>query len=282
MAVLAKVEEQLNKAPNLKGMFQLDVVQERAIKNYEGTTGRKDGQNRFESEVFAYMELMAEKPDLAKLDRFQHFKAIVKVMTMGLTLRDQKVYVMPGKNNTIKVQSSPAGKREMMERMPEIMKFPQANVVYKGDLFRYDYVNKVVLQHESTDKSPDPDKVTLDQILFAYQRIYWKSGPMLIEDVLVDKTKLIAAKNKSTMKSGGPWFEFPADMCRKVATNVAFTLYHKYPDNVVEFDKGEDTADDTTDVEHAVVDTQAEPQQPEQPVQQATVVNQKKDDFLDN
>ena len=81
MSALKKIEEQLASAPSIKAMMQLNMVQERFIANYEAVTGKKDGSTRFQSEVFAYLEIVNDKPDLMKADRFSHFAAIIKAGT---------------------------------------------------------------------------------------------------------------------------------------------------------------------------------------------------------
>ena len=171
MSNLKKIEEQLNAAPSVRHAMQFPFVQERFIANYQATTGKKDGEARFQSELFAYMEIVNEKPDLAKADRFSHFAAIIKAGTTGLSFRDNKLYVMPGPNNTVKVQSSPAGKREMMENMPDIKAFPEAQLVMKGDLFVVDKLSGQVIKHESTDKS-STDTSKLEDIIASYQQVY--------------------------------------------------------------------------------------------------------------
>lgn len=247
MSTLKKIEEQLENAPNIKSMLQLDVVQERFIANYSATTGKPDGVARFQSEAFAYMEIIADKPDLAKLPRFQHFAAIIKAGTTGLSFRDNKLYVMPGPNQTIKVQSSPAGKREMMENMPTIKQMPEAQLVMVGDVFTVDKLNGVVVKHETTPKSIT-DTSKLDNIVASYQRVYWKDGS--VKDVVLYMSDLLKAKSKSKAQSeAGFWAQWPGEACKKVATNRAFRLYHKYPDNITVFGKDDDKE------EEAVVET---------------------------
>jgi len=245
MSALKKIEEALISAPSIKALTQLPFVQERFIANYQAVTGRKDGEARFQAEVFTYLEIMEEKPDLKKADRFSHFAAMVKIGTMGLSLRDSKIYVMPGNNNTIKVQSSPAGKREMMEMMPDIKQVPEAQVVVKGDIFLHDKLNNVVLKHESTEKS---QPATLDNIICSYQRVTWKDGT--IKDVVVPHAALLKAKSKSKAQSeAGFWNQWPDEACKKVATNRAYRLYHKYPNNVITLGKDDDKEEEDTVVE---------------------------------
>lgn len=253
MSQLKKIEEQLERAPSIKAMLQIDFVQERFIANYQATTGKTDGPARFQSEAFAYMEIISEKPDLAALPKFQHFAAIIKAGTTGLSFRDNKLYVMPGKNKTIKVQSSPAGKREMMENMRTVKRFPEAQIVLKGDLFIEDKLNGVVIKHETTKETAK--EATLDNIVCAYQRIYWADGT--VNDIVVPKADLLKAKAKSPAQSEASfWAQWPGEACKKVATNRAYSRHHKYPDNLITYGVDSDKEEEATvDAPHEVVQT---------------------------
>lgn len=252
MSALTAIEKQLNEPKNIKGMMQLPMVQERFIKNYEAVTGRKDGQSRFESEVFAFMEILNHKPDLAKADRFSIFAAIVKAGTTGLSFRDNRLYVMPGANNTVIVQSSPAGKREMMEMMADVHRVPEPQLVMKGDIFVVDKLNNKIIKHESTEKSAT--EPLLDNIVASYQRVIYKNKDII--DVVVYHADLVKAKQKSKAQSDqGFWAQWPGEASKKVATNRMFARYHRYPQNVITYgadtDKEEDTQE-TTYTEQAV------------------------------
>ena len=214
------------------------------------------------------MEIVSEKPDLAKLPKFQHFAAIIKAGTTGLSFRDNKLYVMPGNNNTIKVQSSPAGKREMMENMAEIKQMPEPQLVLKGDEFVVNKLNGVIELHRSTAKSVECK--SLDDIVAAYQRVLWNDGT--INDVIIYHADLLKAKGKSKIKGdGGVWGEWPGEAAKKVSTNRAFRLYHKYPDNIVTFGADDDKADDTS---YQEVQSE-ESHSPQEEVQEAQVVADK-------
>ena len=242
MSALTAIEKQLNEPKNIKGMMQLPMVQERFIKNYEAVTGKKDGQARFESEVFAFMEILNDKQDLAKADRFSIFAAIVKAGTTGLSFRDNRLYVMPGANNTVKVQSSPAGKREMMEMMSDVKKCPEPQVVLKGDKFVVDKLNNIIKEHSTTEKSAT--EATLDNIVCSYQRLFYKNGDIV--DVIVPHADLLKARAKSKIKGdAGVWGDFPAEAAKKTATNRMFNKYHKYPQNVITYGADADKEDDT-------------------------------------
>lgn len=247
---LQMIEEKLQAAPNLKSALNMPFVQQRFIDDYKASSGRDDGKAKYMSEVLAYMEIINDKPDLAAADRWQHFAAIVKVGRMGLSLRGGgDLYVMPGKNKTIKIQSTPAGKRKQMEAMKEVKRFPEAQLVMKGDVFVYDKLNSVITKHESTEKSHQ--EVKLENIVAAYQRIYWADGR--IEDVVVRIEDLLRAKSKSPAQSEASfWAQFPGEACKKVATNRAHRLYHKYPDGLMDLGKDDEEEETTTDVAHTV------------------------------
>src|SRR6478609_6808886 len=133
MSQLQKFETAIREAKSVKELFQIPDVRDRFVKNYEAVSGRKDGENRLEQERFAYLQIVAEKPDLQKVDNFYHVSALIYAGTTGLSFRDNKLYVYPNGKGGLKVQSSPSGKREMFEMMPEIKRVPEACVVYKGD-----------------------------------------------------------------------------------------------------------------------------------------------------
>jgi hypothetical protein len=259
---LTRFDKSLAEAKNVKDLFGIPDVRERYIKNFEAVTRRKDGANRMEQERFAYMELLNEKPDLKLAPNWAHFSALLKSATTGLSFRDGKLYVQPRKDREgniigLKVDPSPAGRREMMEMMPTVKKVPQAQVVMKGDIFVYDKLNEKILEHKSTEKTAVEDK--LDNIVAAYQRIIWQDGT--VSDVVVYHHDLVRAKAKSKVKNpdqDGVW-QWNSEACKKVSTNRAFRLYHKYPDGVVLFDRDEEV---TEDVEYEVqnVEVASEPE----------------------
>lgn len=286
LTALQMIEEKLKNAPSLKAALSMPLVQDRFIADYKATTGRDDGQARFASEVLAYMELVAEKPELANADRWQHFAAIVKVGRTGLSLRGgQHLYVYPGKNNTIKVEQTPAGRRVQMERMPDIKRMPEAQLVMSGDVFVHDKLNSIITKHESNNTKDVAQD--LSNVVAAYQRIYWKNGT--IEDIVVYKQDLVKARLKSPAQSEASfWATFPGEACKKVATKRAHRLYHKYPDSVLMLPgEGREEEEETQDTDHTVVGNDVveknsgevvgqAPPAPEQPAQEAKVVDQPK------
>ena len=204
---LKDIENALAQAPSIKSALTMNFVKDRFVKNFEAVTGRKDGATKFEAELFAYMELLEEKPDLKKVDRFFHFSAIVKSGTTGLSFKDNKLYVIP-KGSGIQVKPSPAGKREMLEMMKEVKRVPEPQLVMTGDKFVFDKLNNVIKEHDTTEKSSY--KIHLDNIFAAYTRIMWKDGT--ITDVVVYNDDLRKAKAKSPAQSEAAfWGQWPGE-----------------------------------------------------------------------
>lgn len=246
---IAVLDQKIQAASSVKELFAIPDVKERFIKNYEAVTGRKDGENRLEQERFAYLQLLADKPDLQAVDKFYHYAALVYAGTTGLSFRNNKLYVYP-QGKGLKVQPSPAGKREMLEMMPDVEEAPEAIIVMSGDHFIHDKLNGVVKIHDLTEKSST--KITLDNIFATYQRIYYKSGK--IRDVVVYHDDLVKAKDSSKVKSEqGNWGKWPGEMAKKTATNRAFDRYHRFPDNVVLYGPDIEDKQTTDDIPHADV-----------------------------
>jgi recombinational DNA repair protein RecT len=243
---LATLDQKIAAVKNAKELFNLPEVRDRFIRNYEAVTGRKDGENRLEQERFAYLQLMVDKPDLAKVDNFYHFSALVYAGTTGLSFRDNKLYVIPA-GRGLKVQSSPAGKREMFCMMPNIIEAPEAVLVMMGDHFIHDKLNNVVKEHYGTEETKE--NISMETIRAVYQRLKYKDGS--IKDVVVYQDELLKAMNKSRTTDKGVWKEWPGEMSKKTATNRAFRLYHRYPDNVVVYGD-HDEEEDTKNVSYTV------------------------------
>lgn len=239
---VARLEDKIKSAVSVKELFTMPDVKDRFIRNYQAVTGRQDGENRLEQERFAYLQLVAEKEELRKVDNFFHFSALVYAGTTGLSFRDNKLYVIPNGKGGLKVQSSPAGKREMLCMMPDVLEAPEAILVMNGDHFVVDKLNNLVKEHWTTEKTNE--KIHIDNIRAVYQRIVYKNGK--VKDTVVYHDDLVKAKSKSKMTGeNSTWNTWPGEMAKKVATNRAFRLYHKYPDNVVVYGKHDE--EDTTD-----------------------------------
>lgn len=256
---LQVINQQLDAAKTLKSMLSLPVVADRFIANYHKTTGKKDGQQRFEQEVFNFVELANDNPKIKDCTNFSKFAAIVKAGTTGLSFKDGHLYPIPyGK--VLKVRIGAHGKREMLMRMPTIKFVDEAQLILKGDEFTYDKSKGLVLGHISDFmKAP---AITFDNILGSYCRITFADGS--VKDVLLTKEEIIKAKSKS--KTDAIWKEFPGEMSKKTSYGRAFKLYHRYPEGEFDLSAFEDNSDD----EITPIPINEETPAPEQPAPEET------------
>jgi hypothetical protein len=159
--------------------------------------------------------------------------------------------------------------------MEEIKRVPEPVLVMQGDKFIHDKLNGVIREHSTTDKSAT--KITLDNIFASYQRIMYKDGSII--DVVVYHDDLVKAKDKSKMKSDqGLWQTWPGEASKKTATNRAFRLYHKYPDNVVLYGNDNDSEDESGQPAYQ----EARIEEPTPPAQTQPSAEDKKEDFKSN
>ncbi len=271
MSNLKVMTAQLEQAKSVKEGLQLPFVQELFIKNYESITGRKDGENRFRSELFHYLEMVNDNEKLKAVDKFSHLACIVKAGTTGLSFaKEGQLYVIPY-GNVAKVQIGAHGKRELMRRMPDVKFVGESQIVLKGDTFKHDKLNNRVIEHITSEKAP---VVSLDNIVAVYVRIIFKDNNFV--DVVVPHDDIVRAKAKSkNQREGNTWDQWPGEMSRKVAYNRAYKLYYRQPQVEVTDFKGfdapeDDDAADDIDVTHQVVPQE----QPQQPIQEAAVVQE--------
>ena len=218
---LAIIKQELEGAASVKDMLHVPYVQDRFVKNYEMTTGKKDGDQRFQQEVFNFLEIANGNKDIMSCDRFSIFAAIVKSGTTGLSFKDGHLYPIPyGK--TLKTSIGAHGKRELLMRMDTIKFVSEAQIVIKGEDFVYDKMNTKVISHSSS--IGDMPALTMDNILGAYFRIEFENEKII--DVLMTQEDLKGAMRAAKTKS--VWTAWPGEMCKKTVYNRGFKLYHRY------------------------------------------------------
>lgn len=243
---LKRLEQDLAAAKNVKDMVQIPFVRDRFIKNYEAVSQRKDGEARYEKEVFAFTEIAYKIPDISQCDPFSVFAAFVKAGTTGLSFSDgNKLYPivrsMKQKDGTFKkiltVDIGAHGKREMIDKMPNIDRMDEAVVVFNEDDFEYSPLDKKVTKHTQKwgKSTPKPGEDTVKAV---YVSVHFKGGRR--EEVVMNIHELKAARSKSKMNEGGAlWIEHYGEAAKKSVYNRAFKVHYKYPDTAMVFSQFE-------------------------------------------
>ena len=262
MSNLKQMNTALEKAKSPKEIFTIDFVQDRAIKNYQAVTGRKDGSNWYQGEVLAIMDIIAQKPDYAKADKMSIWGCLMTAGRKGLSIADGHMDLVPyNKGAILKAEPNYKGLRKQMHDMEEIKFIHEAQVVWESDVFVHDKLNNRISKHESESV---PKDTSLNNIKCAYVRIEFKDGH--IADVVMYKHELLVAKNKSKNKfEDGPWNVTPGEMCKKSVLKRANKIYYNKTQAEIADDefskfKGDDDEPETTveTTHEEVITTQAE------------------------
>ena len=279
MSNLKNMNTQLEKSTAVKDIFSLDFVQDRTIKNFVAVTGRKDGQNWYESEVLALMQVFADKPAYMKCDKMSIWGCLMTAARSGLSIAEGDLDLVPY-GMILKADRNYRGMRKQLRNMPIVKFVGEAQVVWKDDEFEHDKLNNKIVKHVSKDA---PKGVpTLDMVKAAYVRIEFQDR---VEDVVMYNHELVAAKSKSKMGDAGPWLQYVGEMCKKSVIRRANKIHYQASAKPIaddQFAKYEIVDEELeTDVAHAVTNEQAEQMvkdaQPEpEPIVEATPVQEAK------
>src|SRR5690606_20956336 len=205
MSQLKDLITQVDQAPSARDAIIL--CQDRWVKNYMITTGKKDGEARFQSELLNLLDIAADKPLMKRAPKFEYFKAMMVISRTGLSLAGNgHIYIEPyeevdaNRKPTgvvkIKVTVGNHGKREMLRSMKEIKDVSAGHVVMDGDEFQYDELNRQVIKHVKTPKSATDN--SLEKLVGAYVRVEYADGHKV--DVYMMKSEILRAKAKSKNK----------------------------------------------------------------------------------
>lgn len=285
MSNIKVINQQIEKAKNIKDLFALDFIKDRTIKNYEQIWGRKDGENWYQSELLHMLTLFAEKPELAKCDKMSIWGALMKCAREGLSVSQGHMDLI-AYGSILKAEPNYKGMRHQLRSMPKIKFIGEARLVYKEDDFEFDEKKMEVLKHT---RKGAPKSQTLDNISAAYVTVEFIDGRNV--DVLMWHAEILAAKNKTKNKSeAGPWNTTAWEMAKKTVVKRANKIYFERPQVQVEGFNPLPELEKTQDVDHEEVDTDTgevltpevtqEPQPASPPVQQAQVVSKGMEDFL--
>lgn len=244
VTALQKLESQMNSMPNLRSAITLPYWEEQFVKNYEASTGKKDGKNRFMDEAISLSELAIDNPKINECSRISIGLALRKVGSTGLSFKSQgHLYAIPiGKH--LKIQVGAHGKKQMLRMMPTVKFVHEGEVVVHGDEFIVDKLSKRILKHESTTKSVKQIQ-KLEDIQASYVRLEYTDGRVI--DMIVPFEDLVKARAASKNKGeGNTWVTWPAEMAKKVAYHRLFKNHWEPNDSQVEISEIKEEEEENT------------------------------------
>lgn len=252
MNPIKNLEVQIANAKSIKDLMKIEVVAERYIANSEAF-GNKNAKERFERDAFALIEIVNSKPDLLDCEPMSMFAGLIKTAAHNIPLSSGKwsVYFRNAKQRdgsykkVLVCDLDAHGKKEYLENQDNIKRVDPGVVVFKGDTFKYDPINKKVTQHEQIFPIP---KAAPDNVIAAYCTIHFSDGHS--EQVVLSVAEIEIAKSKSPSKDKAVWINHYGEMCKKTTYNRAYKDHRRTPKNVVEYKQynTEETHDTTAEV----------------------------------
>ncbi len=258
---LTKMEAAIAAAKNVKDLLKINVVANRYVSNFMAATGadEQSAKTQFEREAFAFIELANKKDGIMQCDPMSIFAGFIKAGMTGLSFDSNKLSVYPKgvkqKDGSyiqhLVVEPDAHGKKEMMERMPEIKKIDEGIVVFNDDVFTYSPKIKLVTKHEQTFPKP---KASKDTVKAAYCTIHFADGHD--EDVVMSINEIEIARSKSQQPNGMMWSGSYEEACKKTTYNRAYKVNYKRPTKAFVYQQFEqpETVETTAQVMDAPVE----------------------------
>lgn len=247
---LKAMETRLTAAKTIKEVLQIPSLVDRYVKSYEASTGRTDGMEKFERESFAFMDIVSKSSELQACDRLSQFAGFLKGAQTGLGFGSGKLSVY-SRGKMMVVEPDAHGKKEILERLPDIKKIDEGVIVYNEDTFEYDPHNKLVEVHKQKFPTPKPSKET---VMACYVSVHFKDGSR--EDIVMSVDAIERARVHSKQQEGMMWKGHYDEACKKTVYNRVYKLKRKEADTPTIFKRFElkdegDTIDTTAEMQPA-------------------------------
>lgn len=195
----------LDAPQNLQGVFEVEAFKSNYVNNYLKTTGKSDGEMKFERERILFMKALQENKKLEQCDRFSIYASFIELAVSGLTLLDGQAYIIPY-GQQAQFQIGWKGRLEQIAAMPGIRFVPEPILVYSNDeSFDYEIQNgvTVILKHKPA-KTHGPE----DTIDFVYMTIETDHG---FKTWMMSRSEVLAIRDRYSkgyqqyMRNGGKW-----------------------------------------------------------------------------
>lgn len=165
-----------------------------------------------------------DKPAVEVCTKDSIANSILRMVVLGLTpAKTQCYFIVYG--NSLTLQPSYFGDMHTAKSVDESIDYISAEVVYKGDEFKYSKLKgRTIIDKHTLDLS----RVNKDAIVAAYCSIIRKDGSedttlMTIDEIYQSwkQSKMSPIDDNGKLKPGSTHFKFKADMCKKTVTHRA-------------------------------------------------------------
>jgi recombinational DNA repair protein RecT len=159
----------INSAENIKALMDLPGIEQNWIATYNKTTGRLDGELRWNAEKVLFMQLVASNKAFNDVDKFSVYSAITELAISGLTLRDGIAYILPMAKKAVFMPGW-KGRLEQINEMKDVIYCNEPQVVYDCDIFEYEKGEKTkILKHVPGGNSPRTKESKITHVYFVIE-----------------------------------------------------------------------------------------------------------------
>ena len=130
-------------------IIELPAVRDRWVNTYNLTTGKQDGELKFEAEKILFVQTVAESQQLAKCTQMSIYSSFILLAVSGLSLRDDQCYLVPYKDKCGFLVGW-KGRLEQMSQIPGVKHVNEPICVYEDEDFDYEIKDGVynIIKHK--------------------------------------------------------------------------------------------------------------------------------------
>lgn len=120
-----------------KDIMELPAVRDRWVNTYNMTSGRQDGDLKFEAEKVLFIQTVSESATLAKCTQMSIYSSFILLAVSGLSLRDDQAYLVPYKDKC-GFMVGWKGRLEQITQIPGVERVNEPICVFDGEEFEYE------------------------------------------------------------------------------------------------------------------------------------------------
>lgn len=200
-------------------VMELPAVRDRWVNTYKMTTGKEDGELKFEAEKVLFMQTVSESAGLAKCTPITIYSSFILLAVSGLSLRDDQCYLIPYKDKC-GFMVGWKGRLEQLTQIPGIKHVNEPICVFDGEDFDYSIVEgEIKVAHHK----PLLNTVGRD-ILAVYCTIEFQIGK---KTYLMKREEVLAIRDKYS-QSYKDWAKIKPDASGKRIKSGQYKDGNKY------------------------------------------------------
>lgn len=182
---LVKLTKKAIEEVRISEMVDLDPVRNNWVNTYKKTTGREDGELRYENEKVLFIKSIEANTMLQSCDKFSAYQCWMQLCLSGLSLNEGMAHLVPF-NGKMVFMPGWKGRMQQLNDIPGVVFVHEPQCVYDCDEFQYELgTNPRVIKHIPGERKAD------SKITTVYFVIDYVHGPktMFMEAIEIEKIR---------------------------------------------------------------------------------------------